>query len=104
MEKAKNVVVLRGQFRWNDLGSWDEAYKLLPKDQDYNALCGNQHVLLDSSGCLVDAPGKTVAAVGIRDLMVVETEDALLLCPRSRAQEVKDLVELLKRRKLNHLL
>jgi mannose-1-phosphate guanylyltransferase len=104
MEKAKNVVVLRGQFHWNDLGSWDEVYKLLPKDQDYNATGGNQHVLLDSNGCLVDVAGKTVAAVGIRDLMIVETEDALLLCPRSRAQEVKDLVELLKRRKLNHLL
>jgi len=104
MEKAKNVVVLRGQFRWNDLGSWDEVYKLLPKDQEYNATNGHQHVLLDSNGCLVDVPGKTVAAVGLRDLMVVETEDALLLCPRSRAQEVKDLVELIKRRKLQHLL
>ncbi len=104
MEKAKNVLVLRGQFRWNDLGSWDEVYKLLPKDQEYNATNGNQHVLLDSNGCLIDVPGKTVAAVGLRDLMIVETEDALLLCPRSRAQEVKDLVELIKRRKLQHLL
>jgi mannose-1-phosphate guanylyltransferase len=104
MEKAKNVVVLRGQFRWNDLGSWDEVYKLLSKDQDYNATNGNTHLLLDSGGCLVDVPGKTVAAVGIRDMIIVETEDALLLCPRSRAQEVKDVVELLKRRKLNQLL
>jgi mannose-1-phosphate guanylyltransferase len=104
MEKAKNVVVLRGQFRWNDLGSWDEVYKLQPKDQDYNATNGRQHVLLDSNGCLIDVPGKTVAAVGLRDLMIVETEDALLLCPRSRAQEVKDLVELIKRRKLQHLI
>lgn len=104
MEKAQNVLVLRGQFRWNDLGSWDEVYKLLPKDQEYNATNGNQHVLLDSNGCLIDVPGKTVAAVGLRDLMIVETEDALLLCPRSRAQEVKDLVELIKRRKLQHLL
>lgn len=104
MEKAKNVVVLRGQFHWNDLGSWDEVYKLLPKDQEYNATNGTQHVLLDSNGCLIDVPGKTVAAVGLKDLMIVETEDALLLCPRSRAQEVKDLVELIKRRKLQHLL
>jgi mannose-1-phosphate guanylyltransferase len=104
MEKAQNVVVLRGQFRWNDLGSWDEVYKLLPKDQDYNATCGQPHLLLDSSGCLIDVPGKTVAAVGVRDLIVVETEDALLLCPRNRAQDVKDLVELIKRRKLSQLL
>jgi mannose-1-phosphate guanylyltransferase len=104
MEKARNVVVLRGQFRWNDLGSWDEVYKLLPKDHDYNATGDRPHVLLESSGCLIDVPGKTVAAVGLRDLIVVETEDALLLCPRSRAQDVKDLVELIKRRKLQHLL
>jgi len=103
MEKAKNVVVLHGQFRWNDLGSWEEVYKLLPKDQDYNVTNGAPHVLLDSNGCLVDVPGKTVAAVGLRDLMIVETADALLLCPRSRAQDVKDLVELIKRKKLNHL-
>jgi mannose-1-phosphate guanylyltransferase len=104
MEKAKNVVVLRGQFRWNDLGSWDEVYKLLPKDQDYNAISGQPHVLLESSGCLIDVPGKTVAALGLRDLIVVETNDALLLCPRHRAQDVKDLVELIKRRKLPQLL
>jgi mannose-1-phosphate guanylyltransferase len=104
MEKARNVLVLRGQFHWNDLGSWDEVYKLLPKDQDYNVTGDRPHVLLDSSGCLIDVPGKTVAAVGLRDLMVVETEDALLICPRSRAQDVKDLVELIKRRKLHHLL
>jgi len=104
MEKAKNVLVLRGQFRWNDLGSWDEVYKLLAKDQDYNATNDKQHVLLETSGCLVDVPGKTVAAVGIKDLMIVETEDALLLCPRNRAQDVKELVELIKRKKLTHLL
>ena len=104
MEKAQNVVVLRGLFRWNDLGSWDEVYKLLPKDQDYNATSGQPHVLLESSGCLIDVPGKTVAALGLRDVIVVETEDALLLCPRHRAQDVKDLVELIKRRKLPQLL
>jgi mannose-1-phosphate guanylyltransferase len=104
MEKAQNVVVLRSEFGWNDLGSWDEVYKLLPKDQNHNAAGDNQHVLLDASGCLIDVPGRSVAALGIRDLIVVETEDALLICPRHRAQEVKELVELIKRRKLHHLL
>jgi mannose-1-phosphate guanylyltransferase len=86
------------------LGSWDEVYKLLPKDQDHNATSGQFHVFLESSGCLIDVPGKIVAALGLRDLVIVETEDALLLCPRNRAQDVKDLVELIKRRKLQHLL
>jgi mannose-1-phosphate guanylyltransferase len=104
MEKAQNVVVLRAQFGWNDLGSWDEVHKLLPKDQDHNATYGHPHVLMESSGCLVDVPERAVAVLGVHDLIIVETEDALLICPRHRAQEVKDLVELIKRRKLHYLL
>lgn len=104
MEKAKNVVVLPANFEWNDIGSWDEVYKLSDKDKHDNALCGREHVLYESSGCLIDVPGKTVAAVGLQNMIVVETEDALLLCPRERAQEVKELVELLKRNKKNELL
>jgi mannose-1-phosphate guanylyltransferase len=104
MEKARNVVVMRGHFNWNDLGSWEEVYKLLPKDPEGNGTSGQQHVLAEVSGCLIDVPGRTVAALGVRDLIVVETDDALLICPRSRAQEVKEVVELIKRRKLHQLL
>lgn len=104
MEKAKNVLVLPSNFEWNDLGSWDEVYKLSPKDKDDNALCEGDHALLNTSGCLIDVPGKTVAALGLRDLIIVETEDALLLCPREHAQEVKEVVDLLKRKKKSNLL
>jgi mannose-1-phosphate guanylyltransferase len=104
MEKAKNVLVLPSNFEWNDLGSWDEVYKLSPKDKDDNALCEGDHALLNTSGCFIDVAGKTVAAVGIRDLIVVETDDALLLCPREHAQDVKEVVELLKRKKKLKLL
>ncbi|MBC6946990.1 mannose-1-phosphate guanylyltransferase [candidate division KSB1 bacterium] len=104
MEKAKNVLVVLSNFEWNDLGSWDEVYKLSPKDKEQNALCDGDHALVNTSGCLIDVAGKTVAAVGIRDLIVVETEDALLLCPREHAQDVKEVVELLKRKKKMNLL
>ncbi len=104
MEKAGEVVVLPSNFEWNDIGSWDEVYKLSVKDKDGNALCEQDHALYESSGCLIDVPGKTVAAIGLQNMIVVETEDALLICARERAQDVKELVELLKRKKKTELL
>jgi len=104
MEKAQNVVVLPAHFEWNDIGSWDEVYKLAAKDKEGNALCDQDHALYESSGCLIDVPGRTVATVGMQNLIVVETEDALLICARERAQDVKELVELLKRKKKTELL
>ncbi len=103
MEDAKNVVVLPATFPWNDLGSWDEVYKLQQKDGEQNAAL-TPSALLDCHGCLVDAPDRIVAAIGLKDIAVINTADALLICPRERAQEVKDLVELLRRRKLNQVL
>jgi mannose-1-phosphate guanylyltransferase len=104
MEKAQNVAVLPASFEWNDIGSWDEVYKLSDKDKEGNALGDGDHALYDSAGCMIDVPGKTVAAVGLQNLIVIETADALLLCARERAQEVKELVELLKRKKKTELL
>ncbi len=103
MEHARRVLVIPGDFGWNDLGSWNEVYKIRPKDENQNA-AQSKHVLLDTQGCLIDVEDRVVAAVGLRDLIVVETEDALLICPRDRAQEVKDIVDALRRRKMDHLL
>lgn len=104
MEKATNVVVLPANFEWNDIGSWDEVYKLASKDKDLNAPSEGGHVFYESAGCFVDVKHKTVATVGVQNLVIVESEGALLICARERAQEVKDLVELLKRKKMTDLL
>ncbi len=104
MEKAKSVVVLPANFEWNDIGSWDEVYKLSPKDKDQNVTNEGEHVFYESAGCLVDVKGKTVATVGVQNLVIVESEGALLICARERAQEVKELVELLKRKRMTDLL
>ncbi|MEK7728697.1 MAG: mannose-1-phosphate guanylyltransferase [candidate division KSB1 bacterium] len=104
MEKAKEVVVLPANFEWNDIGSWDEVYKLSDKDKDQNALNNDNHLLYESTGCLVEVKDKVVATVGVHNLVIVESEGALLICPRERAQEVKELVELLKRKKMTDLL
>jgi len=99
MENARDVVVLQGRFGWNDLGSWDEVYNLHGKDGNGNVLFG-EHILKEAKGCFVDAPNKCVALLGVEDLVVVDTEDALLICPKERAQEVKEVVEIAKRKKM----
>ncbi|MCG8604968.1 mannose-1-phosphate guanylyltransferase [bacterium] len=103
MEYAKEVSVLGGKFGWNDLGSWDEVYKYSDKDKDSNVLVGN-HLVKESKHCYVEAPRKSVALLGVDNLIVVDTEDAILICPRDRAQDVKELVEMAKRKNMDHLL
>ncbi|NIR49374.1 mannose-1-phosphate guanylyltransferase [candidate division KSB1 bacterium] len=100
MEHAEDVVVIKGKFGWNDLGSWDEVYNILEKDEDDNVLVG-EHIIKDSRNCYVEAPGKCVALMGVNDLIVVDTGDVLLICPRERAQDVKELADVAKRRKLD---
>ncbi len=103
MEYAKNVTVLKGEFGWNDLGSWDEVYNICAKDKNKNVLIG-RHLLKNSEGCFIDSPDKCVALVGLNNLIVVNTDDALLICPREKAQEVKDIVEMAKRKKMDEYL
>jgi mannose-1-phosphate guanylyltransferase len=95
MERAEKVLMLEGNFGWNDVGSWEAVYQLEPKDEKANYLNGPA-LVLDSQGCLVYSPQKTVALIGMKDLIVVDTPDALLICPRERAQEVKKIVQLLE--------
>ncbi|MEW6185084.1 MAG: sugar phosphate nucleotidyltransferase [Thermodesulfobacteriota bacterium] len=95
MEKADNVLMLTGDFGWNDVGSWEAVYQLEVKDRQKNSLTGPV-LALDSQGCLVYSPDKTVGIIGLNDLIIVETPDALLICPRERAQEVKKIVESLE--------
>lgn len=92
MEKADNVRMLEGRFGWNDVGSWEAVYQLSEKDGRENCFQGSV-VDLDSRGCLVYSPQKTVALLGVQNLVVVETPEALLICPRERSQEVKKIVE-----------
>lgn len=93
MEKAEHVLVVPADFGWSDLGSWVTAWEQADKDGAGNA-APTGTVLLDSERCYVRAPsGKRVALVGLRDVVVVDTEDALLVMPRERAQDVKRVVE-----------
>ena len=96
LEKAPNVMGLAtDDFGWNDVGSWNAVYELLPRDAAANIFRG--HALVhDSSGNYVDAEGKMVALVGVTDLVIVDTPDALLIAHRGRSQEVGDIVKKLE--------
>jgi mannose-1-phosphate guanylyltransferase len=98
MEHAKDVRVVPGSFGWYDIGSWTTAYELADKDQAGNAVLADAS-LIDAKNCYVRAEdGKVVALIGVEDLVVVDTKDALLIMPRARAQDVKRVVEALGRR------
>jgi len=98
MEKAKRVAVVPGDFGWNDLGSWESAWELATKDGDGNVLPAAS-VAVDARGNLVwdrGARKRTYALVGVSDLVIVETDDAVLVVPRERAQDVRLVVERLR--------
>lgn len=94
-EKGK-LAVVAGDFGWSDVGSWESAWELASKDANGNALPEGA-IAVDARGNLAHASSKKVVAlVGISDLVVVETDDALLVMPRARAQDVREVVERLK--------
>jgi mannose-1-phosphate guanylyltransferase len=97
MEKSDNVGgIAAADFRWNDVGSWNAVYELLARDSHGNSI-GPDSVCLDSHHNFVDARGKMVALLGVRNLIVVDTPDALLVASRDRAQQVGDVVKALEK-------
>jgi len=101
MEKADNVMVIPADFGWSDVGSWSALPEVIAPDQAGNVAIGvREELTLDACGCLVCGGGKLVALIGVRDLIVVDTPDALLVCNRERAQDVKKIVEQLEKRGL----
>ena len=95
MERTRDAAVVAADFAWSDVGSWSALWELEPKDAQGNSVRGD--VYLDqASGCYVRAEDRLVAAVGVRDLVIVETDDAVLVAHKDRAQDVKQAVEHLK--------
>lgn len=95
MEKADNVYVIPGDYGWNDVGSLDALDIILPKDDSHNAIRGSV-VVSESSDCIVSSNGKLIALAGCKDIMVIDTDDALLVCSKSYAQNVKSIVDRLE--------
>jgi len=96
MEKAPNIGTIKGGFVWDDVGSWSVLEKYLPKDERNNTLNGGKHISVDSRGCIIDSEAKLIATIGVEDLIIIQSEDVMLVCRKDRDQEVKKLVEKLK--------
>lgn len=95
MEHTRYASVVEAQFGWSDVGSWAALWDLAPKDAGGNAVRGDAF-LDQTSGCYVRAESRLVATVGVRDLIIVETDDSVLVMHRDSAQDVKHAVEHLK--------
>jgi mannose-1-phosphate guanylyltransferase len=97
MEKAKKVLVIPCDIGWNDVGSWSSLKEVLPHDRSKNIIIG-KHVGLNTKDMIIYSPDKLVTTIGLDNLIVVETPDTLLICPKDRAQDVKKLTELLSKK------
>lgn len=95
MEKTDRAAVVTGNFRWSDIGSWDAIFDIAERDRLGNAVHG-EVVTTDAHNCVIHSQDRLTAVLGAKDLVVVSTPDAVLVVPRERAQEVRDLVSRLK--------
>ncbi len=91
-EKCHNLAMVEGKFGWSDIGSWNALAEIMEKDRDGNAIQG-EAVLIDSKNCLVRSCEKKTVLLGAEDMIVIETEDTILVCPRNRSQDVKIAAE-----------
>jgi mannose-1-phosphate guanylyltransferase len=99
MEHIESGYVLEGHFDWSDVGSWDAAYYLAEKDAQNNAVAGNT-IIINTQNCYVQSKTKLIALVDVEDLIVVEAEDCVMICRRGESQNVKSIVDLLRRKNL----
>ena len=95
MEKAKNIYILTGAFGWDDVGSWLAVGRINKVNEFGNVLIGNT-VTVDTTNCIIQGGGKLIATVGLKDTVIVDTEDALLVCEKNHAGDIKKVLENLK--------
>jgi len=103
MEKADSVLMIPADFGWNDLGSWAAMAQIWPKDDQNNARQG-EIMAMESRGNVVFCQEKLCVLLGVDDLIVVDTEDALLVCPVNRAQDIGKILDVMKQRGMEQYL
>ena len=96
MEKARDAAVIPAEFGWNDVGTWATLLDILPGDAQGNVIRHAIHVGVDTTNALIYGRDRLVATIGLQDVIVIDTGDAILVCPKDRAQDVKKLVDRLK--------
>ncbi|MHC4390632.1 MAG: mannose-1-phosphate guanylyltransferase [Planctomycetota bacterium] len=96
LEKHEQVLTVEASFQWSDVGAWPALPELFSQDESGNTALGARLAAIDTEGTLVSGPkGKVIATIGLKDLIIVDTEDALLVCTKEHAQKVKEMVGLL---------
>lgn len=108
-EKEKNFLVVQGEFFWTDIGDWKEVWENRNKDEQGNVIISESGekadvINIDTSDALIHTNGRIVAVIDVDNVVIVDTKDALLVCSKSRAQNVKKIVEELKQEGRNELL
>jgi mannose-1-phosphate guanylyltransferase len=96
MENAEKVAVIPVEIGWSDVGSWASVFDVLPADEYGNRVIGS-HTGIDTRNTLVVGDKRLITTIGLEDLIIVDTEDALLVCTREREQDVRDMVKLLEK-------
>jgi mannose-1-phosphate guanylyltransferase len=104
MERATKVAVVPVDFGWNDVGSWAAIHEINLKDEYGNVALGVEHLAFDTTGMMVQGNGRLIATIGLQDIVIVDTEDALLVCAKDKVQDIKKVVEWLKSQGRNELL
>jgi mannose-1-phosphate guanylyltransferase len=103
LEKADNVFVVQSSFRWSDIGNWDEQFRLSMKDARNNVIEGDV-IPINTSNCLVSSHNKLIGIVGVSDLIIIDSDEALLICKRGHSDEVMEVVDFLRRKHINKFL
>jgi len=96
MERAQQVAMVPVDIGWNDVGSWASLHQINQADEDDNVVLGADHVSFDMSGCLIQGNGRLIAAVGLQDVIIVDSGDDILVCAKDKAQDVKKVVNWLE--------
>lgn len=101
----EELLIIKGSFDWKDIGAWDTLHEnLMTKTDERRNLVKGERLNIETSGCIIyGTEGKLIATVGVDDLVIIDTKDSLLICPKSRAQDVKKVVEELREREERYL-
>ncbi len=104
MERVSDALMLEGDFGWNDIGTFDSLGDIFPKDENGNVKVGKA-LSIDSRNCIFyGQDDKLVAALGVKDLIIAQTDDVILVCDRSRAQDIRQFTEALQQEGMEHFL
>jgi mannose-1-phosphate guanylyltransferase len=103
MEKAENTAVIPADFAWDDVGSWRSVERFLTHDHSGNIVNG-LHVGIDTGRCIIESEDKLIATIGVRDLLIVQSENSILVADKERDQEIKDLVRRIEKNNLREYL